>query len=99
MSVMKELLSSSYLFGSNAPFIEELYEAYLDDPQSVPGEWREYFDKLQLAPAGEGNGGRGAAPAPALGALAPPAPGGGAGPGAAGPRPDPARGAGRPLLA
>src|SRR2546426_12450496 len=72
MSVMKEFLSNSYLFGSNAPFIEELYEAYLDDPQSVPGEWREYFDKLQLAPAGEGNGGRDVAPAPVTGAFAPP---------------------------
>jgi len=36
MSAMKEFLSNSYLFGANAPFIEELYEAYLDNPQSVP---------------------------------------------------------------
>src|SRR3989441_732695 len=70
MSVMKEFLSNSYLFGSNAPFIEELYEAYLDDPQSVPGEWREYFDKLQLAPAGEGNGGRDVAHAPIIESFA-----------------------------
>ena len=47
---MKEFLSNSYLFGANAPFIEELYEAYLDNPQSVPEQWREYFDKLQLLP-------------------------------------------------
>ncbi len=51
MSAMKEFLSSSYLFGANAPFIEELYEAWLDDPQSVPGQWREYFDGLQAAGA------------------------------------------------
>ena len=57
MSAMKEFLSNSYLFGANAPFIEELYEAYLDNPQSVPEQWREYFDKLQLLSAG-GNGGR-----------------------------------------
>ena len=52
MSAMKEFLSNSYLFGANAPFIEELYEAYLDDPQAVPEQWREYFDKLQRLPAG-----------------------------------------------
>src|SRR5205823_5137248 len=60
MSAMKEFLSNSYLFGANAPFIEELYEAYLDEPQSVPEQWREHFDKLQRLPAGpnQGNGGR-----------------------------------------
>src|SRR2546425_9557676 len=70
MSVMKEFLSNSYLFGSNAPFVEELYDAYLDDPQSVPGEWREYFDKLQLVPAGDGNGGGQGAHAPVVESVA-----------------------------
>ena len=51
MPVMKEFLGNSYLFGGNAPFVEELYEAYLADPQSVPQKWREYFDRLQLLPA------------------------------------------------
>src|SRR5688500_5128144 len=45
--MMKELLGNSYLFGSNAPFIEALYEAYLKDPQSVEPRWRSYFDELQ----------------------------------------------------
>ena len=45
--MMKELQGNSYLFGSNAPFIEALYEAYLDDPQSVEPRWRGYFDELQ----------------------------------------------------
>ena len=44
--MMKEFLGSSYLFGSNAPFIEELYESYLVDPASVSAEWRVYFDEL-----------------------------------------------------
>ena len=35
-SAMKQLLGSSYLFGGNAPFVEELYEPYLNNPQSVP---------------------------------------------------------------
>src|SRR2546425_10408372 len=69
MSAMKEFLSNSYLFGANAPFIEELYEAYLDNPQSVPEQWREYFDKLQLLSAG-GNGGRDGAQAPIVEAFA-----------------------------
>ena len=47
MGSMTEFLSSSTLFGSNAPFIEELYERYLADPTSVDGEWRGYFDELR----------------------------------------------------
>jgi 2-oxoglutarate dehydrogenase E1 component len=45
--MLKEFLGNSYLFGSNAPFIEALYEAYLKDPQSVEPRWRGYFDELQ----------------------------------------------------
>jgi len=45
--MMKELSGNSYLFGSNAPFIEALYEAYLKDPQSVEPRWRGFFDELQ----------------------------------------------------
>jgi 2-oxoglutarate dehydrogenase E1 component len=57
MSGMKDFLSNSYIFGANAPFIEGLYESYLDNPQSVPEQWREHFDKLQLLPgSGEGRG-------------------------------------------
>src|SRR5258708_20056598 len=49
-SVMRQFLDNSYLFGGNAPFIEDLYEKYLANPQSVPEEWREYFDRLQVLP-------------------------------------------------
>lgn len=45
--MMKELETNSYLFGGNAPFVEELYEQYLTDPALVEQEWRDYFDKLQ----------------------------------------------------
>jgi 2-oxoglutarate dehydrogenase E1 component len=48
--MLKEFLNSSYLFGGNAPFIEELYEKYLSNPQSIPGEWRDYFDRMQDLP-------------------------------------------------
>jgi 2-oxoglutarate dehydrogenase E1 component len=48
--MMKQMLGNSYLFGANAPFIEELYENYLENPASVTDAWRAYFDKLQDLP-------------------------------------------------
>jgi 2-oxoglutarate dehydrogenase E1 component len=62
-SVMRQFLDSSYLFGSNAPFIEELYEQYLVNPAAVPEEWRDYFDRLQQLP---GNGMKDVAHAPVV---------------------------------
>ncbi len=50
--MMKQFQSNSYLYGANAPFVEELYEAYLDDPQTVAPEWRRYFDQLQQEDSG-----------------------------------------------
>ena len=50
--MMKQLFSSSHLFGSNAPFIEELYETYLENPDGVSEEWQQYFDSLQNTPGG-----------------------------------------------
>ena len=38
--------STSHLSGSNAEYVEELYEVYLRDPNAVPESWRNYFDKL-----------------------------------------------------
>src|SRR5574338_670456 len=49
-SVMRQFLDTSYLFGGNAPFIEDLYEKYLANPQSVPEQWRDYFDRMQVLP-------------------------------------------------
>ena len=55
--MMKQMLSSSYLFGANAPYVEELYEAYLLNPAVVDSAWRDYFDKLANLPgAGAYNG-------------------------------------------
>ncbi len=54
MSSELESLQNSYLFGGNAPYVEELYEAYLDNPGSVPDNWRNYFDQLQHMPATDG---------------------------------------------
>src|SRR5579864_363765 len=53
--MMKQFQSNSYLFGGNAPYVEEMYEAYLDNPASVPENWRSYFDALQNVPASDGS--------------------------------------------
>lgn len=55
MSSQKDLQSNAYLFGSNAPYVEELYESYLDNPGSVDDNWRDYFDQLQNLPATDGS--------------------------------------------
>ncbi len=53
--MMQESRLDSYLFGGNAPYVEELYESYLDNPGSVAEHWREYFDQLQHVPAPDGS--------------------------------------------
>ena len=46
--------SNTYLFGGNAPYVEEMYENYLANPGSVLDTWREYFDALQNVAAVDG---------------------------------------------
>jgi 2-oxoglutarate dehydrogenase E1 component len=53
--MMQQQTANSYLFGGNAPYVEELYEAYLDNPGSVPDNWRAYFDAMQNVPAVDGS--------------------------------------------
>ena len=48
--MMDEKLNFSYLFGSNAPYIEELYEKFLDNPESVDEKWKQYFTDLSKQP-------------------------------------------------
>ena len=50
MTTMNNLFDSTMYFGGNAPFVEELYENYLDNPTAVPDEWRDYFDRLVQMP-------------------------------------------------
>jgi len=37
---------TSFLQGSNSPFIKELYSQYLKNPKNIPQSWREFFDGL-----------------------------------------------------
>jgi len=68
--MMQQFRSNSYLFGGNAPYVEELYEAYLDNPGSVPDNWRSYFDALQNVPAADGTDQRDVAHAPVVESFA-----------------------------
>jgi len=47
-SSMESLWQSSHIAGGNATYVENLYETYLKDPNAVPEQWRDYFDRLPL---------------------------------------------------
>lgn len=50
MSAIIDLFrASSPLYGGNAAFLEDLYEQYLHDPESVSAEWRQRFDTWRQA--------------------------------------------------
>ncbi|NJC40473.1 2-oxoglutarate dehydrogenase E1 component [Brevundimonas alba] len=55
---------TSFLYGSNASFIEDLHEKWASDPASVSAEWRAFFDQLRdnaetvIAASGAGSWGR-----------------------------------------
>ena len=42
---------TSFLYGGNAHYIEELYAQYQDNPSSVSADWQEFFAELKDAPA------------------------------------------------
>ncbi|MFD0708447.1 2-oxoglutarate dehydrogenase E1 component [Photorhabdus akhurstii] len=46
---MKDWLDSSFLAGSNQSYIEQIYEDYITDPNSVDASWREIFQQLPNA--------------------------------------------------
>ena len=38
---------TSFLYGGNAGYIDELYARYEADPQAVDGQWRAFFESLK----------------------------------------------------
>ena len=42
---------SSFLQGTNAPYIDDLYARYEKDPNSVDADWQAFFKSLKDAPA------------------------------------------------
>ncbi|MFV0678880.1 2-oxoglutarate dehydrogenase E1 component [Ottowia sp.] len=69
-SVYQTYQGNTYLFGGNAPYVEEMYESYLANPGSVPDSWREYFDALQHVPALDGSSTRDVPHLPVINAFA-----------------------------
>ncbi len=69
-TVYQTYQGNTYLFGGNAPYVEEMYENYLANPGSVPDSWREYFDALQHVPAVDGTSARDVAHQPVINAFA-----------------------------
>ena len=49
-SLMELQLRESHFSGGNFAYIEQLYETYLIDPNAVPENWRQEFDKLPRVP-------------------------------------------------
>ncbi len=45
---MQRMLRSSHLSGQNAAYIESMYESFLTDPNTVPTNWRSYFEQLPM---------------------------------------------------
>ena len=43
---LRELYESSPFSSAQAPYVEEQYERFLDDPGSVSAEWREFFGQV-----------------------------------------------------
>ncbi len=68
--VYRAYQGNTYLFGGNAPYVEEMYENYLANPASVPDNWRSYFDALQNVPATDGTNTRDVAHQPVINAFA-----------------------------
>jgi len=46
--MMELFLKSSHISGGNAAYVEDLYEQFLVDANSVPEEWRNYFEQLPV---------------------------------------------------
>jgi 2-oxoglutarate dehydrogenase E1 component len=52
-SLIKQFSQSSQLAGGNAGYIEDLYEQYLANPDSVGAKWKAYFDGFHGREAGD----------------------------------------------
>ncbi len=69
-SIYQSYSSNTHLFGGDVPYVEEMYENYLANPGSVPGDWRQYFDNLQHQPAADGSNARDVPHQPVIAAFA-----------------------------
>ena len=56
----QNFLDTSFLYGGNAQFVEQMAASWAEDPSSVPAEWRTYFEDNGADPAASGRAARGA---------------------------------------
>ncbi len=50
---LQDYWQTSALSGGNAAYLEQLYDAYLQNPTAVSETWRDFFDQLPRRPAAE----------------------------------------------
>ncbi len=48
-NLLEIMRSTGHLSGSNSAYVEELYENFLSDSESVPIEWKDFFQSLAAA--------------------------------------------------
>ena len=48
-NLLEIMRSTGHLSGSNSAYVEELYESFLADAESVPPEWKDFFQSLSAA--------------------------------------------------
>ena len=46
MATRRDLEQTSFLYGGNGAFLEELYARYLTEPSAIDPSWRAHFDDL-----------------------------------------------------
>jgi 2-oxoglutarate dehydrogenase E1 component len=50
---LADQFAATALSGGNAAYLEDLYDRYLQDPNSIDPVWREYFERLHAGARGE----------------------------------------------
>ncbi len=53
MNNMEAFRSTSHTAGAQSSYLEFLYESYLEDPLSIPDDWKIYFDSLPQVNGGQ----------------------------------------------
>lgn len=46
-NLMELMWETGHISGGNAAYVEEVYDAFLRDPDSIPAEWKDYFLSLR----------------------------------------------------
>ena len=52
MNNMETFWANSHAAGAQSSYLESLYESYIENPTSVPDDWKIYFDSLPVVNGG-----------------------------------------------